>query len=543
MISLSSLAGFLIEQIKRYRKILFIASPGFGKSRAIPYICERALRELKVEKVLVLTRSYAEIVQLVQFFRKSTPNLATSLGLIAGRERVCPFRARTSFDCVLLRSDGVCQLWRVNRDVAIALTNVDSLDLAETARKLSVCPYDLMLAKSKQSKVVIASYLYFSNVELAKTILRILDTRDVLLIIDEAHGILTGLENVQKFPLSIFSNASSRLSKLVTDLDLGEEVIFQPAQLDLDKVKSGSEKRRELAYAVEILLNLACSDLISLRKLEGELEVKSYAIRPIVDLLNSVHGVILFTASVTPELASSSPVTRGFKIIQHRDKPSRFCNLTVYIVHDVELTLQFRESRAARTVITSVISSIMTKLPLVGGIALVFSSRDFLKTHVDHVCKQLRDEIVLVMYDKSECDKTLQEFKSAARRERAVLITYAGSPLMEGVNFLLDELICVVLFGFPYPEFNAWNEAKRRFLSSLTRKSFTLTYLLPAVSTSVQCIGRVTRDLDRRVKYAVLVDSRFRRFLRYFPSWIRCRAVLTRLSEFEKTFGEVFPLC
>ena len=540
---LQKIAEYIIHEVSKSGKVLFIASPGFGKSRSIPHICRLALCTLGVEKILVLTRSHAEISQLVSFFKEETPDLVNDVGFLLGRERVCPFRARTSLDCSLFRSDGTCQLWRVStRDVKQVLCL--DLDPEDLARRLSVCPYDIMLAKSKQSKIIIASYLYLSNMELTRVLYKVLSTENFLLIVDEAHGLLTGLESTHRFPIAALSKSTSMsgLSKLMLELDVGEEIIFEPQHLDLDKVKSGVEQGRELVRVIDMFLNISCSDLISIRRLEEEIEVRSYTLRSVLRLVDSCRGAVFLTASVSPDIAKFSPVARGFKIVHVRDDYSRFRNLAIYVVHDVEFTFRKRVSKTARRVILEVVNTVLSKLPLVGGVALVFSSREFLNIHLDYITDILSREVVYVVQDRVECERVLESFKASARRERAILITYAGSPLMEGVNYLQDELICVVLLGFPYPEFNTWNEAKKRLLSSLTKHSFLVTYLLPAVSTSIQCIGRVTRDLDKRVKFAVLVDSRFRRFLKYFPEWVRKRSLLTSVSEFRKTFGEVFPL-
>ncbi len=541
---LRRVAEFLLDEVQAHRNVLFIAYPGFGKSRSIPYMCDLALSKLNVEKVIVLTRSHAEILQIVQYFRSCMPSLVPLLGCVLGRERVCPFRARTSLECALFRSDGVCQLTRVRRESAKMLLG-DLADLSLLARKLGVCPYDLLIAKSKQSRIVLASYLYLSNMELAKTILNLVDSSSVLLIVDEAHGLLAGLESVSKFPVGIIVKALSRsgLGSLVSRLEEGEEVILHSSRIDVDKLRSGVEHNRELVRTVDVLVNLACSDLVAFRRLGSEVEVRSYALTPVMRLLESVKGAIFLTASVPPSLARLSPVTREFRIVLPASQPSLFKNLVVYIVWDVEFTLRFRRSKTAMNIIGNIVSSVIRKLPLVGGVAVVFSSKNFLNMCTGLIRRAVPRDPVYIASDRSEYEHVLAEFKSRAREERVVLLTYAGSPLMEGVNFLLDELICLIMIGFPYPEFSAWNEAKRSFLSRYTDRAFALTYLLPAISTSIQCVGRVTRDLERRVKYAVLADSRFRRFLGYFPEWIRDRAVLVRLSELDKSFGEVFPVC
>jgi hypothetical protein len=105
-----------------------------------------------------------------------------------------------------------------------------------------------------------------------------------------------------------------------------------------------------------------------------------------------------------------------------------------------------------------------------------------------------------------------------------VVMTYFGSPLAEGVNVDADAAILV---GFPIPNVkDGWLKAKMRIIDGLGFSGFKHVLLFSAVSNSVQAMGRVMRDLERREKYVAAIDDRFWRYRWAMPRWFANSAVL-----------------
>jgi Rad3-related DNA helicase len=102
-----------------------------------------------------------------------------------------------------------------------------------------------------------------------------------------------------------------------------------------------------------------------------------------------------------------------------------------------------------------------------------------------------------------------------------LLVSHAQGVAGEGINFLGNELVGVAIVGFPLPQFNEWNRAKSRFYSMRGVNGFKATFIFPAVSMTIQILGRLTRDLVRFRKTAVLIDDRFRAYRDYMPPWVR----------------------
>jgi len=120
----------------------------------------------------------------------------------------------------------------------------------------------------------------------------------------------------------------------------------------------------------------------------------------------------------------------------------------------------------------------------------------------------------LVVAQSSEYAKSLGEALG-----EAATVTYFGSPITEGVNVDFDA---VILVGFPWPD---PGDASTRVRAAIYRRFLgrarKYAYLFPAISMSVQALGRATRGLGRRIKYGVLIDDRYARYMPYMPTWVR----------------------
>ena len=98
-------------------------------------------------------------------------------------------------------------------------------------------------------------------------------------------------------------------------------------------------------------------------------------------------------------------------------------------------------------------------------------------------------------------------------------VTYFRSPLTEGVNVDFDA---VILVGFPWPDpSDPGTRVRAALYRRLLGSAWRYAYLFPAVSAAVQALGRATRGLARRIKYGVLVDDRYARYMGYMPRWAR----------------------
>ncbi|NPA69778.1 MAG: hypothetical protein GXO26_03145 [Crenarchaeota archaeon] len=512
------------EQLLRGRtRVLISAYPGFGKTRLIPHLARLIINVLNVDKVLILCRSIAEVDELCKFFKEFSNDMKVSP--LVGRERLCPYGAKSLTNCSILRDRGTCPLSRVRSPPhKIPLKVFDINDIIEFSKIYNVCPYDLSISLAIQSNIVISTVTYLSNKSLYENIMKIFEHEKIGVIIDEAHSIIQGLE----------SSVETRVNlEDILGIELGENehIVIRNPKLDIDNLK------KSLSVEYENIINILFSDILYICKRAGIYRIHGLTLSTLNDLLKRAKAVILLSASITREFASSFPVLKDFYKIFIDDPPREIENLRIFIIPDLEFKDSFKYTKACVRHVLNIVKEIIPNLPLIGGIMILFSSKKFMNHVLRDLEILLKDlEVPYVVYSEDEDSRSIiEKFKNLATYDRCVLITYAGSPLCEGVNFTGDELICVMMFGFPFPEFSYWNLWKASYLYK--SNYFLLSFIYTAISTTIQVVGRCMRDLDKRVKYVFLIDKRFLRYRKYFPRWFPKLSVVS-----VRELGETFSL-
>ncbi|MGC8543410.1 MAG: helicase C-terminal domain-containing protein, partial [Vulcanisaeta sp.] len=168
------------------RKILLLnAYPGFGKSRIAIGVAKRWVDD--GGKVLIMTRSRAEALQLCEFTKQAGIRDRTAVFL--GRESLCPFKAHDSKQCMLYRMSGICRVRRV--EIPSQILTCDFTDLFN----FGLCPYEVNEALAYQLPMVIVTHAYLSSPELYSKLMDVVSSWDKsLVIIDEFHNVAAGLE-------------------------------------------------------------------------------------------------------------------------------------------------------------------------------------------------------------------------------------------------------------------------------------------------------------------------------------------------------------
>ncbi len=496
-------------------RILISAYPGFGKTRLIPKIVD--LVQNDVDKILIFTRSISEIEEICRFFIEFEKyrKINYTVSVLIGREKLCPFKASNIDICAQLRDRGICMLTRLKNLSTFREAECGTIDhrrIIELSRKISTCPYDLSLSIAIQSKVVILTVTYLSNMELYGIVQKILaNSKTYAVVIDEAHTIVTGIELSMEYE-------SRHIQKFVDDvLDDNDEVFVIRPRVNIDVL------RQKMNFHSRDVLSALFTDLLYLKRMGNKVIIKTLTISSILDLIRKSRYAILLSASLTEKFKNISILLRDFHKIFIRDTPGYIDNLKVYIVHDVEFNEKFKYTRHSLGLIRKIINAVITNSPLIGGIMILFSSKKFLEYFLEK-SRDFLDRInaSIFVFNSDDSYDVIDNFKRTSREDRSILISYVGSSVCEGVNFLGDELVTIVVIGFPFPEFSSWNMNKMKFLGKYycKGKGFLATFIFPAISSTIQIIGRAMRDLDKRIKRMFLVDRRFLRYLKYFPHWI-----------------------
>jgi hypothetical protein len=518
-----------VYSLLRERDIVLLnAYPGFGKSRIAVTIASKWINE--DGQVLIITRSRAEALQLCEFTKQVGIRDKTSIFL--GRESLCPFNAHNSKQCFLYRLSGRCRVSKTEVPLPILTCNPPEL-LSD-----GLCPYEVNEALAYQLPIVISTHAYLSSPELYSRLINIIDNwNKPLAIIDEFHNVAAGLEEsisisideLRQWALNGNDLANKLFNKIKNYVPQRETVVLR--KFDVDDLLKGSETFDD--RVIEMLTHFG-NDLCAFTYDGKSIRLRCLSIKPIYDLITKSQKVLLLTASIS---------RRFSYIIDVFSKPSYYIaidslpkeyqeNLVVFSVIDVEFTHRNRLLKEYLDIVNKSIKVFIRSSPPAGGLAVFFPSIEYMNSYINYYTPPVWGIPTFILRDGSEAVRVIEPFKESARVTKSLIITYAQNPIGEGINFLEQELIGVMIIGFPLPQYSQWSFLKSHYYKRLGISGFATTYLFPAVSTTTQIIGRLLRDLDRHRKVAVLLDSRFYRYRKYMPKWLSLRMRPMGISQF-----------
>ncbi len=508
--------------------VLLNAYPGFGKSRIAVAVASRWVND--GGQALIMTRSRAEALQLCEFTRQA--GIRDRVSLFLGRESMCPFNARNSRQCILYRLSGKCGVRRT--EAPLPITTCNPTDLFNEG----LCPYEINEALAYQLPIVISTHAYLSSPDLYGKLIDIINSwSKPLIIIDEFHNIAAGLEESIGIGINELREWASRGNDLATKLlnringytPQREVVVLR--RFDIDDLLRGSEQVND--EVLEMLMHFG-NDLCAFTYDGKLIRLRCLSLRPIRDLIAKSRKALLLTASMSRRFSYIMDIhPRRTHYIAVDSLPREYWeNLTILSIVDVELTHRNRLLREYLDIVDRSIKAFIESAPPVGGLAIFFPSIEYMDSYISQHAPPIWGVPTFTLRDGSGAMNMIEAFKENARATKSVIITYAQNPIGEGINFLGQELVGVMIVGFPLPQYSQWSSLKSRYYRKLGISGFTTTYLFPAISTTTQIIGRLLRDLDRHRKVAVLLDARFYRYRRYMPKWLLSSMRPVRLFQF-----------
>ncbi len=511
------------------RKILLLnAYPGFGKSRIAIGVAKRWVDD--GGKVLIMTRSRAEALQLCEFTKQAGIRDRTAVFL--GRESLCPFKAHDSKQCMLYRMSGICRVRRV--EIPSQILTCDFTDLFN----FGLCPYEVNEALAYQLPMVIVTHAYLSSPELYSKLMDVVSSWDKsLVIIDEFHNVAAGLETSIDIGLdelrlwASYGNDIARkiLSRISNYIPQREVVVER--KFDIDDLLKGSKPFSD--KVLEILMhygNDACAFTY-----DGKLtRLRCISFKPIRDLITRASKSLLLTASISRRFSHIiDALSKSSYYVSIDSLPKEYQeNLIIMSIRDIELTHRNRLLRDYLNIIDKSIRVFIESAPPVGGLAIFFPSIEYMDTYLSMYSPPVWGVPTFVLRDSNDALNSIRAFKESARTTKSLIITYAQNPVGEGMNFLEQELIGIMMVGFPLPQYSQWGFLKARYFQRMGIGGFSTAFLFPAISTTIQVLGRLLRDLDRHRKVAVLLDSRFYRYRKYMPKWLVMGMRPMSLSQF-----------
>ncbi len=525
------ISNYVYSLLKKEDVILLNAYPGFGKSRIAVGLAKRWVDD--GGRVLIMTRSRAEALQLCEFTRRF--NIRDKTTILLGRESLCPFNASNAKQCLLYRLSGRC---RVGKNTV--LQPILTCDPLEPYNNGS-CPYEVNEAMAYQLPILISTHAYLSSPELYGRLMNIMDSWDKsLVIIDEFHNIAAGLET------SIGINMDELRQWMLNGNDLARKIFSEVRdyvpqreivvlrKFEIDDLLKGSESFND--KVVEILAHYG-TDLCAFTYDGKLIRLRCLSFKPIRDLIMRARKILLLTASISNRFSHIMRVfPRSSHYIAVDSLPREYQeNLSIFSIMDVEFTFRNRLLKEYLDIAHRSIKAFIESAPSIGGLAVFFPSIEYMNTYVNIYSPPVWGIPTFILRDGSEAMDLVGPFKESARVAKSLLMTYAQNPIGEGINFLEQELIGIMIIGFPLPQYSQWSFLKSRYYQKLGIGGFTVSFLFPAISITTQILGRLLRDLDRHRKVAVLLDDRFHRYRKYMPRWLMSRMRPIGISQFLNT--------
>jgi len=495
---------------------LINAYPGFGKSR----LAAKLAAEWR-GRALLMTRSRLEAMQLCGYVQEEGVEDAV---LMLGREALCPLGAENKAECMSLRIGLRCRA----RSSTSRIVSCNPLSLYE----IGICPYEYSRALSRQSKVVITTHAYLSNFELYSHLVPIAE--GALVIIDEFHNIVTGMDvslTLKPREIRVWASRGNPLALRILDMMKRGSGFMLLSDVDIDEVLRGSGS---LGDKVMSMLDHYGSDLWGVL-IDGDgVSLRWLSTKPLLSILRRCSRGVFLTASIPRSLLSITRVL-GLDVdyVSYDDVPPEYReNLRIICITGIRLTYRSRLDKHYIKLVRDMLRSFIESSPLVGGIGIFFPSKDYMRAFLERASPLHPGTPTYVLDEEPEA--VVAHFRERSKLERSILVSHAQSIAGEGINFLGNELVGVAMVGFPLPQFNKWNEVKSRFYASKGISGFKAAFIFPAISITIQVLGRLTRDLLQYRKIALLIDDRFKVYSKYMPTWIRNNMRMARREDLSR---------
>jgi len=598
--------------IKRGKRIFIEAPTGTGKTMSSLYPAVRALGEGYTDKIFYLTakastrrEAYAAAARL---FNSGVP-LRTVV--ITAKEQICacPHLREISgvkspcnpVDCPYAR--GYYEKSGEALDELLSTHNGYPRTLiTETARKYSVCAYELSLDLSEYCDVIICDYNYaFDPSVYFRRYFSDEGKKDkYTFLIDEAHNLadrardmysaelkrskigelcqtVGAVDSELKASADALFMSMNRLRKLckdsmTKDADGNEQGFYiskSPLEhfnneLDILRKKCDGWLKKNMEHPMSGEIYAISSDirkylsvneyfgtgfLCYVELFGGDLTVKTYCLDPsptMNGLLNRATASVLFSATLTPP-EYFCDVLGGRKNTESISLPSPFPteNLCVSVVDYLSVRSEDRKKNYAKyaTVIAATVSSRH------GNYIAYFPSYECLDGVLD-IFKRKYPKVETVVQSKgmgvSEKERFLSEFKDDTDHLRVGFCVLGGA-FSEGVDLPGSRLIGSIIFGVGIPALSNERNIIMEYFDNTMGQGYDYAYTYPGMNRVLQAVGRVNRrEGDRGV--AVLVDDRYAdgKYRALFPAhWenVKYTGNARSLAEIMRRFWENTDNC
>ncbi len=550
---------------------LFACAPtGTGKTVSALYPAVRALGDLRCDKVFYLTpktttaAAARECIELIASRGASIRAISLS-----AKEHACSNRHACkqgkhyceNSKCNKL-SDAVVALYTLNIPV------VTVKDITPIAKQFTVCPYELELAYSELSDVVICDFNYLFDPSVY--IRRFFDEGgNYAFLIDEAHNLPDRAREMYSAEISEEELLLPSVSELIGEHSLVKcasadaashfrELLYpylkEDIRLDSGGVEQSAYHSSALPYELfsifeslitvtedtvtheltakdserDARLQLLREYLIKLKKIysamtrfdssyelflfleDGRIRMKIFCLDTAVALserLSKGSSSVFFSATLVPiEYYRATLGADGSADTLEVRSPFDSSQLSVSIIDKISTRTSEREDTLA-AVCRTVAATISARRGNYIVFCPSFAYLDALSKSFSQKYPKLR--VIIQRRDMSAKDKAdfLAEF---AKPDSSYLVAFCvlGGIYSEGIDLAGDSLIGAVVVGIGMPALSYEREAMAAYYEDRFEAGKQYAYIYPGMNRVLQAAGRVIRREDDR-GVIVLIDDRF----------------------------------
>jgi DNA excision repair protein ERCC-2 len=223
-------------------------------------------------------------------------------------------------------------------------------------------------------------------------------------------------------------------------------------------------------------------------------------------IFDDCFGAILMSATFSPLQMYVDVLGIKKPYIRQYESPFPKENKLVQYVETV--TTKYDERKESLPEISQIVKDTINKVS--GNIAVFFPSYDVLQSVLLRVSEKTIKKIYVQEKNMTanETKRLIDMFKKNKVGFGSVLFAVVGGSFSEGVDYPGDDLIGILMVGFPFPEPDYEMESLIKFYDDLGKSGWNYAYLFPTVSKVVQACGRGIRSETDKA-FILLLDKRF----------------------------------
>ena len=531
-------AAQVYTAIKKGKNLFLQAPTGAGKTLMTLFPAIKCIGEEPAKLLCLSAKTQTRAVTRRTLEQLRAQGLKIKTCEISAKAKVCLQEVQ---DCVPEACPYSLDFFKKLHDALPAILEEDdfsSLRIRELAEKYEICPYELSLALSDESHVILADYNYFFD---PVVYLRRLFESDetVIVLADEAHNLAERCLDMYSAFLSASDVRAARktldknsklyraLGRLTTDLNAvlkTENITADGCRNTVERIyrilDTAQEPGKTPPPEVSLYLRELARFALLMSKYRAEdfslhISGKSTLVLQCLDAsafvqesLSRSHAAVFYSATLTPyEFYKNSllPDTEAFGFATAY--PFDPENLTVYVDYEVDTRYTQRDRFYAQ--IARKLESCRQKTS--GRIVVFFPSYAFMRS--------VAAEMTLPAATQENDSDTLLETLTAD--ENAFVFAVMGSRYSEGLD--LPPLAGIVIVGVALPQYNDERQRIRDHFEKKFGKGFEYAYVYPGIRKVCQAAGRLIRG-EHDHGFLLLMDQRFRQYRDLLPAYWHYRS-------------------